>query len=262
MQEITIIKIGGETLNDPPALDRCLDAVAAATGPVILVHGGGRKVTELAGALGIEQQMLDGRRITSPETLELCVMVYAGLINKSIVAALSARGRRAVGLTGADMGCIRAVRRKAGDLDFGLVGDIERIDTAVFASFLDRDVMPVICSITLGQQDELLNTNADTMAASIATAFASDHGVRLAYCFAHNGVLRDIADPQSVIPAITPDALDELRTQGIISGGMVPKLHTAAQAVRQGVNEVRILHSDALGQFMRHLPAGTVIHQP
>jgi acetylglutamate kinase len=108
----------------------------------------------------------------------------------------------------------------------------------------------------------LLNTNADTMAASIATAFASDHAVRLAYCFAHNGVLRDIADPQSVISAITPDDLDKLRTNGIIGGGMVPKLHTAVQAVRQGVNEVRILHSDALREFLGHLPAGTVIHQP
>jgi acetylglutamate kinase len=262
MQEISIIKIGGETLNDPPALDRCLDALAAATGPVILVHGGGRKVTELAGVLGIEQQIVDGRRITSAETLELCVMVYAGLINKTLVAALSARGRKAIGLTGADMGCIRAVRRTAGNVDFGLVGDIGRVDTEVLAGFLDRGVVPVICSITLGQQDELLNTNADTMAASIATAFASDHAVRLAYCFGHNGVLRDIADPDSVFPAITPDDIERLRTEGVIAGGMVPKLDTAANAVRQGVREVRILHSDTLGQFLDHLPAGTAIHQP
>ncbi len=262
MQEITIIKIGGETLNDPPALDRCLDAVAAATGPVILVHGGGRKVTELAGALGIEQQIIDGRRITSAETLELCVMVYAGLINKTLVAALSARDRRAVGLTGADLGCIRAVRRTAGNVDFGLVGDIERVDTEVLTGFLDGGIVPVICSITLGQQDELLNTNADTMAASIATAFASGHAVRLAYCFAHNGVLRDIADPHSVIPAITPDDIERLRTEGVIAGGMVPKLDTAANAVRQGVREIRILHSDALVHFLDHLPAGTAIHQP
>jgi acetylglutamate kinase len=262
MQEITIIKIGGETLNDLPALDRCLDTVAAATGPVILVHGGGRKVTELAGVLGIGQQIVDGRRITSAETLELCVMVYAGLINKTLVAALSARGRKAIGLTGADMGCIRAVRRTTGNVDFGLVGDIERVDTEVLAGFLERGVVPVICSITLGQNDELLNTNADTMAASIATAFASDHPVRLAYCFTHSGVLRDIDDPHSVFPVITPDDIERLRTEGVIAGGMVPKLDTAANAVRQGVREIRILHSDALGQFLDHRPAGTAIHQP
>jgi len=260
MEELAVIKIGGETLDDQAALDRVLAAVASSGKRIVLVHGGGRQVTELAGRLGIPQVMIEGRRITSAETLSLCVMVYAGLISKSVVAGLSAYGRKAIGMSGADMDCIRSVRRSATPIDFGYVGDVSAVDADVFDGMISQGVIPVVCSVSLGTSHELLNVNADVMAAAIAKAMAGRYAVSLAYCFAHPGVMADMHDPGSLIPSIAADELDRLREAGVISGGMIPKVGMALDAAREGLKEVRILHGDNLSDFLAGRPVGTHIH--
>lgn len=259
MEDLFIIKIGGETLGNKDALQSCLKAIAESGKKIILVHGGGKKVNELAGKLGVPQQMIEGRRITSAETLELCTMVYAGLISKNIVAGLSAQKISAIGISGADLNCIISKKRDASVINYGFVGDVVKVDETVFEDFIAKNSIPVVNSISISEDAELLNTNADVMAAEIAKAMSTNYKVHLIYCFEKNGVLKDITDENSVIPVISKSDFTQMKETKQIADGMIPKLQTAFRALYHGVEEARIIKSDALEQYFNREKPGTNI---
>jgi len=237
----TILKIGGNVLNQPVQLADALDYFSTLKGPAILVHGGGRKASEVITAMGHRPLMVDGRRITDEPTLEIVTMVYAGLINKKIVAFLQQRNTNAIGLSGADGNAIIAHKRPVGTIDYGFAGDVDRVDAALLSGLLSLGLSPVLCSITHDEQGQLLNTNADTIANATAVALASlPQTVSLQYCFEFPGVMLDISDPSSAIKALTPAKYQELKKQGAIAGGMIPKLDNAFAALDKGVHEVVI----------------------
>lgn len=238
-----ILKIGGNILNKPEALSAALDYFAGLEGPAILVHGGGRKASEVIAAMGQTPKMIDGRRITDAPTLEIVTMVYAGLINKQVVAALQARGRNAIGLSGADANAIRAVKRPVKTIDYGFAGDVLGADGKMLRGLVAAGLTPVLCPITHDGKGQLLNTNADTIAneTAIAVARASpEDRVSLRYCFEFPGVMRDIHDPASRIPELVPTTYAAFKADGTIAGGMIPKLDNAFAAVAAGVGEVVI----------------------
>lgn len=238
---MTILKVGGAVVEDAASLSQLIQEFAAMRGPKVLVHGGGRSATALATRLGIETQMIDGRRITDDDMLRVVTMVYGGLVNKSVVAQLQAAGVCALGLTGADMDVIRSHRRPpVKDIDYGWVGDVDCADGKRLAALLHEGITPVIAPLTHDGQGHILNTNADTMAQTVACALAPYFSVTLRYHFEKRGVLRDPDDPTSLIPHITPDDFLRLRADGTVSGGMIPKLENALQAIRQGVARVQI----------------------
>jgi acetylglutamate kinase len=210
------------------------------------VHGGGRSATKLAECLGIEQQMVNGRRVTDAETLRVVTMVYGGLVNKQIVADLQARGVNALGLTGADMNVILSHRRPAGEVDYGFVGDVDRVDASLLAGLIGQGVVPVMAPLTHDGKGSMLNTNADTIAGETAKALASHFDVTLMYCFEKKGVLRDAEDDDSVIPQITAAEMPQLVADGIVSGGMLPKLENSFAAIAAGVRRVVITKADAI----------------
>ena len=245
MEKLTVLKVGGAVVEDPQALDAFLSGFAAMPGLKVLVHGGGREATKVAAQLGVPTRMVEGRRITDADMLRVVTMVYGGLVNKNVVAALQARGVNALGLTGADLGCMLAVKRPVKDIDYGFVGDMQRVDTSILADLIARDVVPVMAPLTFDGKGSLLNTNADTIAASVAKALAERFEVTLVYCFEKPGVLSDPDDDGSVIPLITKDSFGGLVADGTVSGGMLPKLHNAFEALGSGVNEVRITKADA-----------------
>lgn len=240
-EKLTIVKVGGKIVEESASLGRLVSCFGRMDGLRLLVHGGGRTATETAARLGIATQMIDGRRVTDAPMLEVVTMVYGGLVNKRVVALLEAEGLCALGLTGADMGLIRSRRRpvRAG-VDYGFVGDVGAVDANRLASLLQTGVTPVVAPLTLGEGGQLLNTNADTMASALACALAPLFDVTLVYCFEHAGVLRDPSDAQSVIPTITPESFAALRRDGIVSGGMIPKIENALAAVGRGVGRVVI----------------------
>lgn len=259
MEDLFIIKIGGETLNSGASLNNCLEAIADSGKNIILVHGGGKKVTELASKLGIKQELVEGRRITSGETMELCTMVYAGLISKNLVAKLSSKGKKAVGISGADFSCICSKKREDSNIDYGFVGDIEKVDGSVFNNFIENKVIPVVCSVTMGENFELLNTNADTMASQIAVEMASDNKVHLIYCFEKNGVLLDVSNENSLIEELSQQNFNKMKEAGQIADGMIPKLHNAYRALFHGVEEVKIINSNFLKKYFEGKTTGTTI---
>lgn len=259
MEDLFIIKIGGETINNSETLKTCLKAIAASGQKTILVHGGGKKVTELAQKLQVPQQMVEGRRITSAETLELCTMVYAGLINKNIVTGLSSEKLLAIGLSGADLNCIVAKKRDASVINYGFVGDIVKVNEAIFENFIAGNIVPVVNSISISEESELLNTNADAVAAEIAKAMSTNYKTHLIYCFEKNGVLKDIADENSVIEEISKSDFTQMKETKQIADGMIPKLQTAFRALYHGVEEARILKSDALELYFNNGKPGTNI---
>ena len=245
MQKLTVLKVGGAVVEDPLALDAFLDSFAAMSGLKVLVHGGGREATKVAARLGIQTKMVDGRRITDADMLRVVTMVYGGLVNKGVVAALQARGVNALGLTGADLGCMLAVKRPVKDIDYGYVGDMRKVDTSILADLVARGVVPVMAPLSFDGKGTLLNTNADTIASSVAKALAERFDVTLAYCFEKAGVLRDPEDDSSVIPLITKESFSGLVSDGTVSGGMLPKLQNAFEALESGVKEVRITKADS-----------------
>lgn len=246
-EKLTVIKVGGKIVEDSSALAALLDKVALVDGPRILVHGGGRSATRLAGELGIETVMIDGRRVTDEPTLRVVTMVYGGLVNKSIVAALQARGINAAGVTGADMNLITSDRRPPRDgVDYGFVGDVRAVNAAGFATLLSGGVLPVVAPLSHDGHGSMLNTNADTIAAAVARSMASLYDVTLVYCFEKPGVLADPADDTSVIPLITPALYDRLRADGTVTDGMIPKLDNAFDAIRDGVGRVVITAATSL----------------
>lgn len=244
---INVIKIGGNVIDDDVKLDKFLDDFALVSGPKILVHGGGKIATRLAERLDVGTLMVNGRRVTSPAMLDIAVMVYAGLLNKRIVARLQARGVNAIGMCGADAGCITSRRRNPIPVDYGEVGDVVNVNAASITSLIDASMTPVICAITADNDGNLLNTNADTVATEVAMAVSHSRPTALTFCFEKNGVLRDIADPTSVIGHITPGNVQSLIDQGIISDGMLPKVNNALQAVTgSAIMNVTIKSSDNL----------------
>lgn len=252
---ITVVKIGGNVIDNPEQLKSFLKDFAKIAGPKILVHGGGKLATRMAAELGVETRMIDGRRVTSPEMLEIAVMVYAGIINKRIVAALQAIGCDAIGLCGADMHCIISVKRPATPVDYGEVGDVDTVNSSSLKMLLDNSITPVICAITADYDGNLLNTNADTIATCVAKAMSEEALTRLIFCFEKDGVLADVNNAGSVIRTITPDSVDELIARGVISDGMIPKVTNAIQAITtSGLDSVIIKSSTRL-----HDDSGTCI---
>lgn len=255
MKPITIIKVGGAIVEDEARLDDLLDRFASVDGPKILVHGGGRRATKVAAALGIESKMVDGRRITDADMLEVVTMVYGGLVNKGLVARLQARSVNALGLTGTDADVIRSHRRPLKNgIDYGFVGDVDHVRGDLLQSLLQKDIVPVIAPLTHDGQGHMLNTNADTMASETAKALAPFADVTLVYCFEKPGVLSDPDNDASVIPVITHADFERLTADGTISGGMKPKVENALAAVSAGVRRVIITQASAIGQ-----EGGTVI---
>jgi len=242
MKALTIVKIGGNVVDNPESLSKFLLMFNKIEAPKILIHGGGILASEISAKLGIETKMHNGRRITDAETLKVCTMVYAGWINKSIVAQLQKIGCNSLGLSGADAGVIPAKKRSPDPVDFGFVGDIspDEINTGVLVSLLGRGITPVFCAITHDRNGSLLNTNADTMASGIAVALSGSYYTRLIFCFEKEGVLYDPKDEKSVIPLITKESYTRLKNEGVVSEGMLPKLDNAFFALERGVSEVYI----------------------
>lgn len=253
-EELTLVKVGGKIVEDPSSLSALLDRFVALPGRKMLVHGGGRTATDIASRLGIATQMVGGRRVTDAAMLEVVTMVYGGLVNKRVVAALQGRGLCALGLTGADLDVIRSRRRSAQPVDYGFVGDPERVDGARLAALVESKAVPVLAPLTHDGMGHLLNTNADTIASSAAIALSAHYRVTLMYCFEHAGVLRDPADPASVIARITPASFATLEAEGVVSGGMLPKLQNCFAALQAGVRRVVITSAEALSAH-----SGTVI---
>lgn len=246
MDKLTVIKVGGKIVEEEDSLYRLLADFAAIEGYKVLVHGGGRSATKLAGQLGIESRMVNGRRITDEDMLRVVTMVYGGLVNKNIVAGLQARGVNALGLTGADMNVIRSVKRPVKDVDYGFVGDVQRVDGALLADLIRKGLVPVMAPLTHDGKGSMLNTNADTIAGETAKALAVHFDVTLVYCFEKRGVLRDEADENSVIPVITPADFRHYVDEGVIQGGMIPKLENSFEAIAAGVREVIITSASAI----------------
>ena len=245
---ITIVKIGGNVIDDADALRRFLADFARLEGPKVLVHGGGKLASRLSTRLGIETKMVEGRRVTDRETLEVVTMVYAGLTNKRIVAALSALGQTAVGLCGADGNAIRSIRRNPEPIDFGYVGDIatDGVNADFLLALTRQGIAPILCAITHDGHGQLLNTNADSVASAVAKTLAKFCPTKLVFCFEKRGVLRDVNDERSVIPTINHATFEQLKADGIVAAGMLPKITGALAAVDSGVQMVIIKHADDL----------------
>ncbi|EFA45161.1 acetylglutamate kinase [Hallella bergensis DSM 17361] len=246
-QKVTIVKVGGAIVEDPAKLAQFLQNFSTIKGNKLLVHGGGRRATKIAAALGIESKMVNGRRITDAGMLEVVTMVYGGLVNKNIVACLQAGGVNALGLTGADMDVIRSRKRPLKDgIDFGFVGDVESTDGARLKDLIEQSITPVMAPLTHDGQGNMLNTNADTIASEVAKVMSKFYDVTLIYCFEKPGVLADPDDNNSVIPTITQVDFERYVAQGVIAGGMIPKIENALRAVKAGVSRVIITLATAM----------------
>jgi acetylglutamate kinase len=244
---LTVVKIGGNIVDDPQKLADFLTDFAVLEGFKILVHGGGKLATRFSEKLGISVQMHEGRRITDAETLEVITMVYGGLINKQIVAALQAKKCNAIGLIGADLNIVTADKRPMKNgVDYGYVGDIRQVNRLTLTRLIEAGACPVIAPITHNGEGMLLNTNADTMASAIAVSLAPDFPTRLMYCFEKKGVLTNPNDEESVISRINRNLFEQYKADGTISAGMIPKLENALAAVEQGVEQVIISRADML----------------
>lgn len=251
MENLTIVKVGGKICENPTSLNALLRDFASIEGNKLLVHGGGRLATSMAERLGIETKMVDGRRITDDDMLEVVTMVYGGLVNKRIVAGLQALGVNALGMTGADMNILLSHKRPVKTVDYGWVGDVDRADGVALKSLISQGVVPVIAPLTHDGKAHILNTNADTMAGETAKALATLFDVTLVFCFEKEGVLRDENDDNSVIPVINRQLYAELKEQGVVSGGMLPKLDNAFATLDAGVKEVIITKADNLCDLSR-----------
>lgn len=247
MEKVTIVKVGGAIVEDNEQLAQLLTDFAAIPGKKVLVHGGGRRATKVAAALGIESKMVNGRRITDAQMLEVVTMVYGGLVNKNLVAKLQAKGVNALGLTGADMDVIHSHKRPVKDgVDFGYVGDVERANGKMLQTLIQEGITPVMAPLTHDGNGNILNTNADTIASETAKALAPYYDVTLIYSFEKKGVLSNPDDDNSVIPVITRSDFEKYQANGTIGGGMIPKIENALAAVDAGVKEVIITLATAI----------------
>lgn len=243
---LKIIKIGGGIIDDEVALDNFLQTFAQIKQPKILVHGGGKGASNLLRKLGIEPKMIEGRRVTDAETLAVITGLYAGNINKSIVANLQKYQCNAIGLSGADANAIQGTKRAVKTIDYGFVGDLNAnsLNVELFKNLLEINLTPVCCAITHDGNGQLLNTNADTIASTIAIALAKEYDVELNFCFDKIGVLRDVNDDSTLIPSINFQHYQELKQEGVIFEGMIPKLDNSFQVIQAGVKNVCLVHAD------------------
>jgi acetylglutamate kinase len=258
---ITIIKIGGNVIDFPAKLEEFLQLFSKFPGKKILVHGGGITATKFGESLGVMPEMVDGRRITDKETLDIVTMVYAGLINKQIVAKLQSLRQNAAGMTGADGNLIRSEKRPVKTIDYGYVGDIKEVNVELLEGMLERKMVPVICAITHDKKGQLLNTNADSIASELATNLSKKHKVNLYYCFNKAGVLIDEHNDNSIIPLINEDIYTELKRENVIHSGMIPKLDNAFAALNKGVNFVWIGKAENLLLAAKGKLSGTIIEK-
>ena len=254
-ERITVVKVGGAVVEDADKLARLIKDFAAIDGRKVLVHGGGRSATKIAAQLGIESQMVNGRRITDDKMLQVVTMVYGGLVNKNLVAKLQAQSVNALGLTGADMNVIQAHKRPVKDVDYGFVGDVDGANGEQLSRLIETGVVPVMAPLTHDGQGNMLNTNADTIASTTAKALSPFYDVTLIYAFEKPGVLNDPDDNNSVIPQITRKDFDRYVADGTVAGGMIPKIENALAAIDAGVKQVIITKADAIdgkhGTFIR-----------
>lgn len=245
-EHITVVKVGGAVVEDEAQLERLLSDFSAIEGRKVLVHGGGRRATQVAAQLGIESKMVNGRRITDKDMLQVVTMVYGGLVNKNLVARLQANGVNALGLTGADMNVMRSHKREVKTVDYGYVGDVDSADGKQLQTLIEAGVTPVMAPLTHDGKGTILNTNADTIAAETAKALAAYYDVTLIFSFEKKGVLSNPDDDDSVIPVITRPDFDRYVAEGVIAGGMIPKLDNAFSAINDGVKEVIITLATAI----------------
>ena len=240
MEKLSIIKIGGNIIEDETALNAFLKLFSNLEGKKILVHGGGKRATHIASKLGIESQMVNGRRITDADTLEVITMVYGGLVNKNVVAKLQALNTNALGLTGADINSIQSVKRPVKDVDFGFVGDVKNVAYQSIDKLIQADFTPVFCAITHDGNGQLLNTNADTITSQVAVGMSKLYETTIYYCFELAGVLEDINDKNSVVKHIDSNVYKTLLAKGIIADGMLPKLENCFEALENGVTTINM----------------------
>lgn len=255
MEKLTLIKVGGKIVEEPETLQQLLRDFSSIEGYKVLVHGGGRSATKVAALLGIESKMVNGRRITDADMLNVVTMVYGGLVNKNIVAGLQSLGINALGLTGADMNIMRSDKRPVKDVDYGFVGDVKDVNADLLSSLIRQGIVPVLAPLTHDKQGHMLNTNADTIAGEAAKALAKYFDVTLMFCFEKKGVLRDENDDDSVILEINREAFKGYVEVGIIQSGMIPKLENAYQAIDAGVKEVIITQASEI-----HKNSGTKVY--
>lgn len=247
-KDITLVKIGGNIIDDTEALTHVLAAFSKIEGPKILVHGGGKEASRMAEKLGLIPQMIDGRRITDAPMLDVAVMTYAGLLNKKIVAQLNAFGATAIGFSGADGNLVLSEKRKNTTIDFGFVGDIISVNNKLLSTLVEQGIAPVFCAITHDGNGQLLNTNADTVASELGIALSKHYDVKIVYCFEKKGVLINTEDDNSVISEITQSKYKDLLAIGAIHSGMIPKLDNCFYALSKGVQQVIIGHHSIIGQ--------------
>jgi len=248
-QSLVIVKVGGKIVEEPQTLERLLSDFKSIPGNKMLVHGGGRSATALAAKLGIESKMVDGRRITDADMLDVVTMVYGGLVNKNIVARLQALDINAVGMTGADCNVMLSDKRPVKDIDYGFVGDVKAVNSQLLSGLIEQGIVPVLAPLTHDGKGHILNTNADTIAGEAAKALASLYKVTLIYCFEKPGVLLNENDDNSVIPYISYYDFPRLVHDGTISGGMIPKIQNAFNALQAGVSSVLITQAEALDKL-------------
>lgn len=261
MDKLYVIKIGGNIIDDDAKLAKFLSSFAAIDAKKILVHGGGKLATRMAEGLGIQQQLIDGRRITDAETLKIVTMVYAGFINKNIVARLQANNCNAIGLCGADGDAILSHKRQHPVLDYGFVGDVDAINKDLIITLLTKNITVVFAPITHDQQGQLLNTNADTIAQEIAKGMSDLYEVQLIFSFEKSGVLLDTNDDKTVIPEINPSYYHELKLKNKIFAGMIPKLDNAFAALKSGVGKVIIGKAEELQQLLEGSAGTSIVHE-
>jgi len=258
MDKLYVIKVGGNIIDDEKKLSAFLKDYAGIEEKKIMVHGGGKLATRLAEQLRIPQQVVEGRRITDAETLKIVTMVYAGYVNKNIVAALQANSCNAIGLCGADGDAILAHKRQHPVMDYGFVGDVDMVNTGLVSRLLNTHLSPVFAPITQDQQGQLLNTNADTIASELAVAMGEEYEVVLVYLFEKNGVLLNSLDESSTIPEITPATYQELKSRELIFGGMIPKLDNAFTALKKGVSKIIIGNGEKLDNLLNGKTGTTI----
>ena len=244
--KLSIVKIGGNVIGDAKSLTQVLELFSKMEHHTILVHGGGKKATELGNRLGIKAQMTNGRRITDAESLEVAVMVYGGLVSKNIVAELQSMGTNAIGMSGADGNAIHAHKRPIKDIDFGFVGDVDGVHSENISKLLEAGFTPIFCALTHDGNGQLFNTNADTIAAELAVGLSSNYETTLYYCFEKKGVLREVSDEDSVIEHINSENYQELLKDGIVADGMLPKIHNCFYALQNNVHQVCIGNENML----------------
>ena len=246
MKKVTVIKIGGNIIDNPTELEQFLTDFSKIEGYKVLVHGGGKSATKMAQSIGLVPQMIEGRRITDAPMLDVVVMIYAGQINKHIVAQLQSKDNNAIGFSGADGNLIQSAKRNHPTIDYGFVGDVKQVNTSLLKTLLENGIVPVFCAITHDKNGQLLNTNADTIASELSIALSEVFDVTLTYCFEKQGVLQDSENDASVITAISEDLYNKLKAEKVIHSGMIPKLDNCFNSLSRGVKKIKIGHHKML----------------